>query len=147
MYVYIYIYIYICMYIDIERNLLYFCIRLSSFLNHHHQLVACLDDDWDLVKIEKLKQVLSIVLKLSIKNWVLRFISYYYPVWQIHQLFLYIYLLSFFLLCGFFVLFFWSVFKKLSETSKKHPFRNLSESKKGTPSSSMSHRKNEQLTA
>ena len=49
-------------------------------------------NDDDLVKIEKLKKVLRIVLKLSIENWVLKVISYYYLLWQIHQLFLYNYL-------------------------------------------------------
>ena len=46
-----------------------FVLAFLLLLNHyHHQLATCLDDDEDLVKLEKLKQVLSIVLKLSIKN-------------------------------------------------------------------------------
>ena len=32
-------------YIYIINDFLYFCIRLSALLNHHHQLVICLDDD------------------------------------------------------------------------------------------------------
>ena len=62
-----------------------------------------------------------LILKLGIKNWVLKVISYYYIVWQIHQLFIYIYLINFsFLKC----------FKTLSGTSRKDLFWNLSEWKK-----------------
>ena len=66
-------------------------------------------------------------------------ISYHYLKWRI--IYIYIYFLSFFF-C-----FFFSVFKKLSKTSKKDQVSNLREWKKGTPTSSMSHRKDEQLTA
>ena len=66
-----------------------FAWAFQLLLNHHnHQFVTCLDADDDLVKIEKVKQVLNIVLKLNIKNWVLRVICYYCLLWQIHQLFL-----------------------------------------------------------
>ena len=62
-------------------------------LNHHHcQLVTWLDDDEDLVKLENLKQVLSIVLKLSIKKMSINSHFLLYLVWQIYQLFIYIYL-------------------------------------------------------
>ena len=40
-------------------------------ITNHHQFVTCLDEE-DLVKLEKLKQVLTITLKLSIKNWILK---------------------------------------------------------------------------
>ena len=62
-----------------------------------------------------------LILKLGIENWVSKVISYYYIVWQIHQLFMYIYLINFgFLKC----------FKTLSGTSRKDLFWNLSEWKK-----------------
>ena len=35
-----------------------------------------------------------LILKLGIKNWVLKVI-YYYLIWQIHQLFIYIYLINY----------------------------------------------------
>ena len=47
---------------------MYICIYIYIYIYTHHQLVTCLDDDEDLVKIEKLKQLLSIVLKLSIES-------------------------------------------------------------------------------
>ena len=53
-------------------------------------------------------------------------ISYHYLKWRIHQLSIYIYLLSFFFVFLFFV-FFWSVFKKLCKTSKKDQVSNLRE--------------------
>ena len=59
-----------------------------------------------------------LILKLGIKNWVLKAISCYYIAWQIHQLFLYIYLINFsFLKC----------FQTLSWTSRKDLFWNLRE--------------------
>ena len=62
-----------------------------------------------------------LILKLGMKNWVLKVISYYYIVWQIHQLFTYIYLVNFSYL---------KYFKTLCKTSRKDLFRNLSEWKK-----------------
>ena len=38
-----------------------FAWAFQLLLNHHHRLVTCLVDDEDLVKLEKLQQVLSIV--------------------------------------------------------------------------------------
>ena len=81
--IYIYIYMYIYM---VYHNKKWLTLFLHKPFIMKHQLVTCLDDDDDFEKFkiqtEKLKQVLSIVLKLSIKNWVLKTFSFYYLVWQ-----------------------------------------------------------------